>query len=71
VVFDIYFVFSCGIFVINVISFFCSPIYTVDISIHVAAFFSYVSGLCNVVQWDCGMSTVKCCDNKKVQQVFY
>ena len=40
-------------------------------TIHVASFFSYVSGLCNVIQWAYGMSIVKCCDNKKVQQVFH
>ena len=53
------------------ISYFGFFIYVVDISIHVAAFISYVSGLCNFVLWAYGMSTVQCYDNKKVEQMFH
>jgi len=39
-------------------------------SIHVA-FYLLCVRICNVVEWDCGTPIVKCCDNKKVQQVFH
>jgi hypothetical protein len=69
---DIYFVFSLDIFVINVISSLWFPyICCISHEYSCGFLFNYVSGLCNAVQWANGMSTAKCCDNKKVQQVFH